>query len=192
MLSFHFFYFYITLIRLVIISLNDIFVERSLRTADCVFEFRIPNSAATAKYMRPMNTIDTLLFDFDGTLADTYPIIFYAFQGIFKEFKNSHISGKEIVAMFGPSEDEIIRSRFTDVRDSSLVIERYYDLYDSQHSLLVKPLSAITLMLQDLKNRGYKLGIVTGKGRRSLNISMSHLFPQEIFETTIAATMECE
>ncbi|MBN1465742.1 HAD family hydrolase [candidate division KSB1 bacterium] len=131
-----------------------------------------------------MKTIDTLIFDFDGTLADTYPIIFHSFQTIFKEFKNQEITGKEIVAMFGPAEDEIIRRQFS-AADLSAVIERYYEAYHLQHDALVQPQPEINHMLRDLKRRGYKLGIFTGKGRRSLNISLRHLFDDDLFDATV-------
>ena len=133
-----------------------------------------------------MNKIDTLLFDFDGTLADTFPIIFHAFQGVFKEFKNQHITGKEIVSMFGPAENEIIRRHFAECDDTTRIIERYYELYDGHHNALVPCSPAIIQMLLDFKACGYKLGIVTGKGRRSLDISLNHLYPKTIFDVTIA------
>jgi phosphoglycolate phosphatase/pyrophosphatase PpaX len=130
--------------------------------------------------------IDTLLFDFDGTLANTYPIIFFAFQSIFKQFKNHHITGPEIVALFGPAEDEIIRTQFDGHADVPAILERYYELYDAHHDVLVKPTPEINHMLNQFKERGYKLGIITGKGRRSLNISLRHLIPEDIFDVTIA------
>lgn len=130
--------------------------------------------------------IDTLLFDFDGTLANTYPIIFFAFQSIFKQYKNQHVTGPEIVAMFGPAEDEIIRSHFDGHGDVPVILERYYELYDVHHATLVPPTPEINHMLNEFKRRGYKLGIITGKGRRSLDISLRHLIPEDVFDVTIA------
>ncbi len=130
--------------------------------------------------------IDTLLFDFDGTLANTYPIIFFAFQSIFKQYKNQHVTGPEIVAMFGPAEDEIIRLHFDGHAEVPSILERYYDLYDAHHDILVKPTPEINHMLNEFKARGFKLGIITGKGRRSLDISLRHLIPEDVFDVTIA------
>lgn len=41
-------------------------------------------------------------------------------------------------------------------------------------------------MLGEFKTRGHKLGIITGKGRRSLDISLRYLIPEDIFDVTIA------
>lgn len=48
--------------------------------------------------------IKAVLFDFDGTLANTLPICYYAFQNVFKKYDNRELSTNEISAMFGPSE----------------------------------------------------------------------------------------
>lgn len=45
-----------------------------------------------------------IVFDFDGTFANTLPICFYAFQNVFKEYDNTDLSSNEIKEMFGPSE----------------------------------------------------------------------------------------
>ncbi len=41
-------------------------------------------------------------------------------------------------------------------------------------------------MLNQFKARGHKLGVITGKGRRSLDISLRHLIPEDVFDVTIA------
>jgi pyrophosphatase PpaX len=56
--------------------------------------------------------IKAIIFDFDGTLANTLPICYYAFQKVFKVFDNKDLSTDEIKAMFEPSETGIIRENF--------------------------------------------------------------------------------
>lgn len=62
-----------------------------------------------------MFNIRAVIFDFDGTLANTLPICFYAFQHVFKEFDNKDLSSEEIKAMFGPSETGIIRDNLSHI-----------------------------------------------------------------------------
>ncbi|MBL2346880.1 HAD family hydrolase, partial [Klebsiella pneumoniae] len=50
----------------------------------------------------------TIIFDFDGTLADTLPLCYYSFQNVFWQFDNKKITEAEILSMFGPSEVGII------------------------------------------------------------------------------------
>ncbi len=40
--------------------------------------------------------IKAVLFDFDGTLADTLPVCFSAFQTVFKEFDNVSVTTDQI------------------------------------------------------------------------------------------------
>ncbi len=53
-------------------------------------------------------TIKAVLFDFDGTLADTLLLSFYAFKFIFKKYDNRDVSTEELISMFGPTEEDII------------------------------------------------------------------------------------
>lgn len=69
-----------------------------------------------------------VIFDFDGTLANTLPICFKAFQHAFKEFDHKDLSSEEIKAMFGPSETGIIRQNLVHANKDA-AIERYYEKY---------------------------------------------------------------
>ncbi len=130
--------------------------------------------------------LTTFLFDFDGTIAHTFPIIFHAFQGIFREFNKQYLSADDIVKMFGPAEDEIIKTHFKDHGNVDSIIKRYYELYSASHNELVPSHPEVNSLLKDIQNDGHSIGVVTGKGRRSLAISMRHLFPAILFDITIA------
>ncbi|WP_339230916.1 HAD family hydrolase [Oceanobacillus sp. FSL K6-2867] len=128
--------------------------------------------------------IKAIIFDFDGTLADTLPICFYAFQAVFKEFDNIEVTSDEIKLMFGPSETGIIRENLIDSNHDQ-AIELYYDKYSEKHRELVLDNEKINGLLLQLKREGYKLGIVTGKARRSLLISLECLNMRDIFDVII-------
>lgn len=125
-----------------------------------------------------------IIFDFDGTLADTLPICFYAFQAVFKEFDNIEVTSDEIKAMFGPSETGIIRENLIDSNHDK-AIELYYEKYSEKHRELVLDNEKINDLLLQLKSDGYKLGIVTGKARRSLLISLECLNMNDLFDVII-------
>lgn len=52
----------------------------------------------------------TLLFDFDGTVADTLPLIFTAFRSTFERFLQKHYTDDQIIALFGPTETGIVKN----------------------------------------------------------------------------------
>ena len=128
--------------------------------------------------------IKAIIFDFDGTLADTLPICFYAFQAVFKEFDNIEVTQDEIKAMFGPSETGIIRENLVNSSHDK-AIELYYEKYNEKHRELVQDNKEINDLLLLLKREGYKLGIVTGKASRSLLISLECLNMNALFDVII-------
>lgn len=128
--------------------------------------------------------LKAIIFDFDGTIADTLPICFYAFQAVFKDFDNKDCTTDEIKAMFGPSETGIIIENLQN-KNYHQAIEHYYKKYDEKHSENNYINEEIKELLQHLKKEDYKLGIVTGKARRSLNISLKYLDMENMFDVII-------
>lgn len=125
-----------------------------------------------------------IIFDFDGTLANTLPICYDAFQNVFKEFDNKDLSSEEIKAMFGPSETGIIRENLIN-SNKEQAIEWYYQKYLENHCYLVNRNVEIDKMIKHLKDYGIKLGIVTGKARRSLDISLKALQMDHLFDVIV-------
>jgi pyrophosphatase PpaX len=127
----------------------------------------------------------TILFDFDGTLADTLPICFYSFQKVFHKYDNRDLPNEEIINMFGPSETGIIQQNLMNREGISEAIEDYYFYYNQAHMSLVKLNKEIVDMLNEVNRRGIQFGIVTGKARRSYEISINHLFKKDMFKVSI-------
>jgi pyrophosphatase PpaX len=128
--------------------------------------------------------IKAIIFDFDGTLANTLPICYYAFQCVFNEFDSRDISIEEIKAMFGPSETGIIRENLSNSNKDE-AIELYYAKYSERHNQLVTPNKEIVDLVKHLKEVGLKIGIFTGKAKRSLDISLKALQMEGLFEVII-------
>ncbi|MBM7541190.1 HAD family hydrolase [Amphibacillus cookii] len=125
-----------------------------------------------------------IIFDFDGTLANTLPICFYAFQNVFQKFDNKDLSPEAIKAMFGPFETGIIKENLLNANKEQ-AIEWYYEKYAEHHHALVEPNNDIVNLIKFLKEKGLKLGIVTGKAKRSLDISLEALQMENIFDVII-------
>jgi len=126
-----------------------------------------------------------IIFDFDGTVADTLPTIYYSFRTIFKQFDDEELTDEDVKAMFGPSEVGIIRDRLT-YKDKEKAMETFYRVYADSHAELVKENQEMQELLAFLKENQFKLGIMTGKGRRSLDTSLEMLNLAPYFDVTIA------
>lgn len=125
-----------------------------------------------------------VLFDFDGTLANTLPICYCAFQNVFKRFDNREITPNEIVEMFGPSEVGIIRENLMSPHKEE-AIKHFYETYAQFHKDLVAVNDEIIKLLTSLKEANIKLGIFTGKAKRSLHISLEQLHMEGLFDVMI-------
>ncbi|BAC13669.1 phosphoglycolate phosphatase [Oceanobacillus iheyensis HTE831] len=128
--------------------------------------------------------VKTILFDFDGTIANTLPLCFEAFRTVFKEFDQVILTNDEIKEMFGPSETEIIQLNVKHP-DKLQAIERFYEVYETLHPSYVKPMEDLHNLLDELDGNGINLGIVTGKAKRSLDISLQQLNIRSNFAVVI-------
>lgn len=131
-------------------------------------------------------SITTVLFDFDGTLADTLPLCIHSIGEAFMKYDGKSLSGPDVVAMFGPTEADIIRLNLAKREAAEEAVALFYDLYRREHERMVKPNASIAQLLDELKSKGYRMGIVTGKGRDSLDISLERLGIDGYFAVTVS------
>jgi phosphoglycolate phosphatase-like HAD superfamily hydrolase len=105
----------------------------------------------------------------DGTLGDTLPSILVAMRETFERFSGRIYTDDEIVAMFGPSEEGMIRQRVpADSYEPALqyFLDRYADLHADA------PFPGIRDLMSYLKERGIRIAVATGKGPGTAAISM--------------------
>ena len=130
--------------------------------------------------------LQTVLFDFDGTIADTLPVSFKAFNYVFNKYDKRNLTDKEIMQLFGPIEDVIIRNQLHNQEKVEYAIEDFYDQYEKGHQREFERLADIQNMLDAMKELDMNLGIITGKSRRSLTLSLEILNLYDYFDVTIS------
>lgn len=127
-----------------------------------------------------MEKIKAVIFDLDGTLANTLPLCISAFRQSVEPLINRSLSDAEIIATFGPSEEGTIMALVPDHYDKG--VTGYLQLYESLHSMCPVPFDGITELLQTLKDRGLRIAMVTGKGKHSTGISLQYFELTHFFE----------
>jgi phosphoglycolate phosphatase/pyrophosphatase PpaX len=127
-----------------------------------------------------MKKIRTVIFDLDGTLANTLPLCIRAFRQSVEPLINRSVSDAEIIATFGPSEEGTIMAIAPDHYDKG--ISDYLHFYEKLHEMCPTPFDGIKSVLQTLKNKGVRIAMVTGKGKKSTDISLKHFELVHFFE----------
>jgi pyrophosphatase PpaX len=121
-----------------------------------------------------------MLFDLDGTLGDTVPVCIQAFQRAFYYYLGQHLTAQDIMAMFGPSEEGMLQRALP--QDWPQAVDMYLMEYERAHTTCRDLFSGLLPLLASLRARGVRLGIVTGKGLRSAQISARMLGLDTYFE----------
>ncbi|MCL2669517.1 MAG: HAD family hydrolase [Syntrophaceae bacterium] len=121
-----------------------------------------------------------VIFDLDGTIADTLPLCIAAFRQAVEPILGKSVSDNEIAATFGPSEEGTIQAFIPDFFAEGL--SNYLKSYRQLHDMCKQPFDGIIDLLTALKERGLMLALVTGKGINSLDISLEFFGISKYFD----------
>lgn len=125
-----------------------------------------------------------ILFDLDGTLIDTNRLIIDTFKYTYKQQLGIDVSEKEILLHFG---EPLLTTLERYSKDKAKeMFEVYIKYNESVHDELVKLCSGVIECLEQLKQMGYKMAVVTSK-RKVAAIRGLKLFDiEKYFEFMVA------
>jgi phosphoglycolate phosphatase-like HAD superfamily hydrolase len=123
--------------------------------------------------------IKNIIFDLDGTIADTLPLCIAAFKKSIEPLLGAEVSEEQIIATFGPSEEGTIRKLIPQHKSEG--VKAYLGYYQDLHNTCPAPFPGIRELLGELKGKGVQLAMVTGKGIHSTLISLEQFGLQDDF-----------
>jgi phosphoglycolate phosphatase/pyrophosphatase PpaX len=127
-----------------------------------------------------MQKFKAVIFDLDGTLANTLPLCIHAFRLSIEPYIKRTVSDEEIIATFGPSEEGTIMSLAPDYYDNG--VADYIMHYKAHHEMCPAPFDGMKELLTQLNTKGVRLAMVTGKGKKSADISLERFGLADYFE----------
>jgi len=131
-----------------------------------------------------MKRISCIIFDLDGTLAQTNELIFASINHIAQKYLHKQFSPDEITKMFGPPE-EVVIERLVGKENSQNALNDFFRFYELNHPSLADSYRGIKEILEFLSQNGVILTIFTGKGKRTALITLEHLGIKKYFDLIV-------
>lgn len=124
-----------------------------------------------------------LLFDFDGTLLDTNTLIIQTFMHVLEERFPGQYSSQDCIKFIGPS----LRETFEQIAPTEVdeMIEKYRQWNLAHHDELVTEFDGILPTLEQLKEQGIRLAIVSTKRRDTIKKGLKLMGANHLFEFII-------
>ena len=135
------------------------------------------------------NKIDTVIFDLDGTLLDTKPLIDRTFYNTFKEFMpDLELTDQDYQSFFGPTLHQTF-SRFTEDQELIEKMIKFYRKFniENHNTDNVKPFNGCKEVLKYLKKKGIKLAIVSSKKNDVIKLGLDLYDLEKYFDVIIGA-----
>lgn len=128
--------------------------------------------------------INTLLFDFDGTLLDTNELIIQTFIAVLGEHFPGRYEREDILHFIGPSLEQTFES--IDAERAVELTAQYRAINKQLHDELITEYDGVTETLRLLKARGIKMAIVSTKRSANIKRGLALMGIDEVFEHIIS------
>jgi phosphoglycolate phosphatase len=128
-----------------------------------------------------------VLFDFDGTIADTYQAIANITNQLSTEFGYKALDSEELLLIKNLSSREIVKRSEISIFKLPFLVRRVRAELSKEIAEL-HPITGISQALWDLKKRGYILGIVTSNIKENVEIFLAKNQLDSLFSYIYSST----
>ena len=130
--------------------------------------------------------IKGILFDFDGTIANTIELIIATFEHTCQEVLSFTPEREKIVATFGLPLPEAMIALSGKPELVETMRDAYREYNNAHHDDMIRPIPGVQKTLEQLKAQGIKLAVVTSKKPPMLRRGMDCLQLTQYFDATVA------
>ena len=121
-----------------------------------------------------MNKKKAVVFDFDGTLSNSFPLVARKITEAIAMFRKEELTEEENNSIYGPTEEGIILKLIKDKGEAKECFLRYLDLYNEYHEeLLPDFIPGIRELLEELNKRNIPVFLLTGRSKESTMITLT-------------------
>lgn len=170
---------------------NALSIERHRSAAFAALARRGYNPARSPNVMQnqpAQSSYEAVIFDLDGTLADTIPTVARLYNQVLHQFTGQHWTLPELLQYFGPPED-IIFERICNDKSlrgplSAQMLAEYYRLSEA-HGAEFRAFAGLHELITELKARGLRVGVFTSGVTVAAHIRLRHAGLLDLFEAVI-------
>jgi len=124
---------------------------------------------------RPSKGWDAVLFDLDGTLVDTVPLIIECYKAMMMRHRGHAGSIEEWLTTIGRPLSASLADIARDAQEAEALLATYIEVQDGLHDKMVTLFEGMSEVLSAANGQGFPQAIVTSKGRwmtdRSIAVS---------------------
>ncbi|ERJ10960.1 pyrophosphatase PpaX [Haloplasma contractile] len=136
--------------------------------------------------MNENKNITTVLFDLDGTLINTNPLIISSFRATVEEFlKEQTFTDEDLMDFIGPTLEQTFTKLLKEKKDDMITFYRTHN--KKYHDDMVEVYPGVLEGLERLKQKGITLGIVSSKANDMVHHGLKHCKIYDYFEIIIGA-----
>jgi len=132
-------------------------------------------------------TIDTCLFDLDGTLIDSIELIRQSYAHTLREHGLPEVDHAHWLAGLGRPLSWQFNQFTQDPREVEAMIATYRVYNLARHDEMITPFAGALEAVRELKSRGVKLGIVTSKLRSGAHRGLKHCGFEGLFDVIVGS-----
>ena len=134
-----------------------------------------------------MNNYRLLLFDLDGTLANTDEMVVQSFFSLYKRYNPKAVRTREELYYFsGPQIRDTLTKEFPDYPIEEMM-EAFKTISKDFYAPYVTEYEDEIEVLKALKKQGYLLGVVTNKGGPLTQYTLEICHIEDLFDVVISA-----
>ena len=133
------------------------------------------------------NSLRTVIFDMDGTLVRSRPLLHHCISEISEKYTGKKLTLEEVVSKFGPPLGTIIRSITAHLTEGEQerAVKDYFDCHRKNVSSKVIVFPGISHLLEKIRSSGRQLALMTGVERAVMEPTLDAFGLQPYFDERI-------
>ncbi len=131
----------------------------------------IRSGAGERRHIAP--TLQAIAFDLDGTLANTLSLNIAAFQHALLAATGRRFSAREVCELCGAGQEGVVRSIVDEGWRECLA--DFHEYFEAHYDEQAAPYDGVPELLACIEQRGLATAIVTGAGRRCVDLTLRKL-----------------